>query len=498
MMDQADQTNPRLNIQLLGPWQVLVDDRPVETFKYDKVRALLAFLVMETGRPHRRERLAGLLWPDRSDVVARDGLRQALATLRQAIGDRQAQPPHLFSSRDTLAFNLDSSYQVDAGHFQELVETSQRHRHRRLAGCPECLARLARGVDLYQGEFLAHFSLSGVPEFEGWLTGRREYLHRLALESLEVLAEHTIRQGEWSAAQAYARRQLVLEPWRETAHRQLMLALARDGQRPAALAQFNQCRLVLEAELAVEPESATLALVEQIRLGTLPPAKSAGSDLLLAPAYRQLDLVGRQEALGELRDLVTRPETRLLTVTGPGGVGKTHLAAVLAEQVRPYFADGVAMVTLAPLEHIGQLPAAMAAAIGLRFQGPQPPERQLLDFLSTREMLLLLDNFEHLVGEPTLLADLSSQAPGLVLLVTSRHRLKLRRGSYFPCGGCLIRPGIKLGAIPGQMMGRCSCSCARRNGSAWISSRVRRKCRRWWRSAAWRKVYRWYWNWRRQ
>lgn len=424
----------RLTIHLLGSWQVLVDGRPAASFKYDKVRALLAFLVMETERPHRRERIAGLLWPDSSDDAARKGLRQCLATLRGAIDDAAAMPPHLLSSRESLAFNPDSDYQVDAVQFQTLIETSRQHRHRRLASCPACLERLAQAGALYQGDLLAHFSLPGAPAFESWLTRRREHLARLALDCFHTLAEHALRRADWPAAQAHARRQLALEPWRETAHRQLMLALAQDGQRAAALAHFQQCSVVLADELGMAPEYETLALHEQIKLGAV-AAPEAVRPSPPAAAYYKPDLVGRERELAQLLDLIARPETRLLTITGPGGVGKTHLAVVLAEQARPYFGDGVAFASLVALEHTSQLPDAIAAAVDLRFQGARPPENQLFDYLAGREMLLVLDNFEQIAGEPTLLAELCRRAPGLMLLVTSRHRLKLRLEQLFPLQG---------------------------------------------------------------
>ena len=111
-----------LSLSLLGPLQVTLDGQPVTGFKSNKVRALLAYLAVEADRPHRREVLAGLLWPDKPERAARANLRNALANLRKALGDRDASPPYLQITRETIQFSLASDHWLDVAAFQTLVE----------------------------------------------------------------------------------------------------------------------------------------------------------------------------------------------------------------------------------------------------------------------------------------------------------------------------------------------------------------------------------------
>jgi DNA-binding SARP family transcriptional activator len=235
----------RLFINLLGPFQATVDGETLRGFDSDKVRALLAYLAAEAGRPHRREALAGLLWPDQSDLKARNSLRTALSNLRQTIGDPSAEPPFLQISRDFIQFDIASDYRLDLADFLGLLAECERHRHRRLDTCMACAQRQEAAVTLYRGDFLAGFSLAGSPSFEEWVVSRREQWHRQALNALYNLASYYERRGEYGRAYQYAARQITLEPWREEAHRQAMRALAFDGQRSAALAQYDTCRNIL-------------------------------------------------------------------------------------------------------------------------------------------------------------------------------------------------------------------------------------------------------------
>jgi DNA-binding SARP family transcriptional activator len=256
----------QLEIRLLGPFQVRLDGQPVTRFRADSVRALLAYLAMHRGLPLRRDALAGLLWPDEPDKVARDNLRQILSLLRTAIGDREATPPYLLISRATIAFNPESDHWLDVHAFSEAMATTQAHSHRQLEACAACAIRLAGAVELYQEDLLAGFSLPSAL-FEEWVVVEREHLHGQALEALGHLAAYHEAQGEYEEAGRYAQRALALEPWHEAAHCTLMRALALSGQRSAALTQYQACCRVLREELGAEPSEETRALYEQIRKG---------------------------------------------------------------------------------------------------------------------------------------------------------------------------------------------------------------------------------------
>jgi len=255
----------RLSLALLGPTQLTLDGQPVGGFAYNKARALLVYLAVETYRPHQRDALATLLWPEMPDEAARHNLRQALANLREAIDDAAASPPFLLITRDTIQFNPASDYDLDVSTFMALLAVCESHAHRHLERCRSCAARMEQASALYRGDFLAEFTLVDSAPFEEWQLRQRERLHQRALDVLAHLANYHERRDDDEPARRYAQRQIELDPWREEAHRQLMRLLARGGQRSAALAQYETCRRILASDLGVEPEAETTALYEQIR-----------------------------------------------------------------------------------------------------------------------------------------------------------------------------------------------------------------------------------------
>jgi predicted ATPase/DNA-binding SARP family transcriptional activator/class 3 adenylate cyclase len=262
----------QLSIFLLGPFQVTLNGEPVTRFGSDTARALLAYLAMHPGTAHRRDALAGLLWPEQPDAQALRNLRVALSRLRGAVGDRETDVPLLHVTRRTIQLVDDARCALDVRAMREALAATKEHGHAHLEGCGACTKRLQAVADLYRGEFLAGFSLDSAP-FEEWMVVERESLHWQALEALYALAAYHEAQGEHEEAIACARRQVELEPWREAAHRQWMRALALSGRRGAALAQYEACRQVLADELGVEPEVETATLYEQIRTGALAPPK---------------------------------------------------------------------------------------------------------------------------------------------------------------------------------------------------------------------------------
>lgn len=156
----------RLSICLLGPLRITLGGEPITDFATDKAQALLAYLVVEADRPHRRDALAGLLWPDEPEARARHNLRQALSYLRQAIRDRDATVPYLLISRPTIQFNRDSDHWVDVTRFATLAEDCRRHRHRRRESCLTCVDSLEEMADLYRGCFMEQFFLGDTSAFE--------------------------------------------------------------------------------------------------------------------------------------------------------------------------------------------------------------------------------------------------------------------------------------------------------------------------------------------
>jgi predicted ATPase len=293
--------------------------------------------------------------------------------------------------------------------------------------------------------------------FEEWQLRQREWLHQRALEALIRLADYYERRGDDEQARGYAQRQIELDPWREEAHRQLMRLLVRSGQRSAALAQYETCRRILARDLGAEPEAETTELYKEIRdketsrqidrakmqaYSLSPPLLVSASPRHNFPA-QTTPLLGRETELADLGVLLETPACRMITITGPGGIGKTRLALAAATEQSDTFTHGAAFVPLQALSSAAFVAPAILAALDVGLQGQRDPRDQLLDELREKELLLVLDNFEQLLtpdqiqneGGVALLTDMLQHAPGVTLLVTSRERLALPGEWLFELSG---------------------------------------------------------------
>jgi predicted ATPase/DNA-binding SARP family transcriptional activator/Tfp pilus assembly protein PilF len=440
-----------LSISLLGTFQVTLEDQPT-VFATDRARALLAFLAVEADRPHRRESLAGLLWPDRPEATARKNLSQSLARLRRAIEDHRADPPFLLISRKTIQFNA-ATAELDVARFEGLLGSCAAHPRADLVGDPSCIERLVDAASLYRGGFLQGLFLSGSQPFEEWTLFKREQLHRQALELFNRLTVHFTQQAAYEQAEGYARRQLELEPWREEAHASLMRVLTLSGRPHEALAQFETCSRLLAEELGVAPSVATVHLFERTRSGQVGSSNGPSS---LAPSISNTPMprhnlpaqttpfVGRTEELARLSSWLEDPECRLVTLLGPGGIGKTRLALETAQSQLDRFRDGIRFVPLATLEQteerqrVNPIAVALVEALMLPLHSELAIQEQLLAFLETKELLLVLDNVEPLLSHTDVLDSILRRAPGVKMLVTSLERLNLQEEWLFFLGGMRV------------------------------------------------------------
>jgi DNA-binding SARP family transcriptional activator/predicted ATPase len=333
----------------LGPLQATLDGQLVSGFKSNKVRALLAYLAVEADRPHGRDVLAGLLWPDWPDREALGNLRYALSNLRRVIADAQADPCFLLISRQSLQFNTASDSWLDVAAFTEKVEVE--------GSQASALEQIEEAVGLYQGPFLEGFSVGDSVAFEEWALFKREQLARQLTAALHRLVRGYEEQGDYQQAQSHAWRQVELEPWDEVAHRALMRTLALGGKRSGALAQYETCRRLLAEELDVEPSEETTGLYEQIRDGELktavPSVVPAPTVVAEPPAFLDEELVdeerpvfvAREQELAQLHgflELALAGQGRVAFITGEAGSGKTTLVQEFAQRAQDLDLDLVA------------------------------------------------------------------------------------------------------------------------------------------------------------
>jgi predicted ATPase/DNA-binding SARP family transcriptional activator len=418
----------QLCLTLFGTLQATLAEIPVTKFRSVRNGALLAYLALEAERPHARATLAGLLWPEEPEEAARQNLRQALFQLRTILTPKdQKESDFLLITPTTVQFNGASNHWVDVTHFTRLISTCERHEHRDLHSCQPCMHRLTQAVDLYRGPLLEGLFVEQSPALEQWLLLKREALHHQMVTALHTLADGHLASGDLSAAYRFAQRQIELDPLREEAYQQAMRALAQSGQSSEALALYLTCSQRLYDELGASPNAATEALFQQISDATLPVAEAK------APTPRPnhnlpaatTTFVGREKEVARVVEQMLDPNCRLLTLLGVGGVGKTRLSLQAATNLVGAFADGVWFVALAGVQATTDLATAITTALGLT-PPKGDPTQFLLDYLASRELLLVLDNFEHLTAGASLVADLLTRAHRVKVLVTSRERLNLQ------------------------------------------------------------------------
>lgn len=411
-----------LQLRLLGRPEIIRAGVSVTAALSSKSQAILYYLAVAGPSGQPRSTLATLLWGDVTDNAARTNLRKALSNLREKVGD------YLDLDGQAVAFKPDHPYWVDVTDFKANVGTDSPLLN---------VARLQAAVELYQGDFLTGYYVRNAPDFETWMLAEQARLRELFVQALQTLAAHYAERDELAKAMGYVRRLLNLEPWREESHRQLMLLLARDGQRSAALAQYELCVKVLAEELGVETGPETKAVYERIRAGDLsrgaekPESKGELSATSLSPRHnlplQPTSFIGRKQEVAEIRRLlVEEPACRLLTLIGPGGIGKTRLALAAAAEVKDSFPHGV---HFAPLASVGEpeiIISALAEALHLTIQAGVKPKTELFNYLAEKQLLLVIDNLEHLLAGVGLLSEILMATPQVKLLATSRERLNLQ------------------------------------------------------------------------
>jgi predicted ATPase/DNA-binding SARP family transcriptional activator len=418
---------PDLQVRLFGPFSVRVQGEDLPPLHSRKGAWLLALLVLKHPRPVERSWLAATLWPDSDPTAALKNLRNILSDLRHALGaqENRIQSP----TPGTLRLDL-AQAEVDLVDFEAGVK---RGNH----------AALTEAVRLYAGPLLEGCD-------EEWVVLEREQRQQACLDALESLAHFELQAGQTSQAARHLHTCIAMDPFRETAQCALMTALAASGDYAGVTQVYRAFRLQLHEQLYTQPAAETLALYQKIRVRarqvaaggaaplTMPSLPRPLADISAAalpeeseapPAGRWHNLppaltsfIGREKECADIQELLA--QTRLLTLTGMGGSGKTRLALEMARERAASYADGVWLVELAALSDPARVVQAAATALDIREQPQAPLLQTLVTTLQPKTLLLLLDNCEHLLGAcADLAAALLRGCPSVRLLATSRERL---------------------------------------------------------------------------
>ena len=456
-----------VELRLFGHPELRVQGRPLVLPLPHKALALLYYLAL-AEQPVGRETLATLLWPEAPTPTAKHSLRNLLSVLRKAVGDGLA------ITHRTVALQAEHIQSIDVVTFQQGVAAMQNVQAR--AQSPD-LALWQATLDLYRGEFLAGFYIHQSEPFEEWTTLRREYLRKQLITNLLALSEAYAATAATEPALACLDRLLEIDSQNEAAYARQIQLLLTVGRRTEALQRYERYRKMLADEFNMTPSPALTALltelrtqasgqvtvahrgpemakkptgvtIEPLRVPTLPSTLYQLAPYTIPTNLTQplSAFVGRRQELVYLGQRLSDADCRLLTIVGPGGMGKTSLALAVGQRLlrtqQADFPDGIYFVSLLDIAVAGNVqpgqtlvddpPASeailhtIAEQIGYKLEIGVSPAIQLQAYLRTRRILLILDNFEHLLAGTASIVKLLTQAPQLKVLITSRARLNVR------------------------------------------------------------------------
>ncbi len=414
---------PSLRIRLLGPGEITIDGRVLTDRDWSgrRARSLLLLLAGTPGHRLHREQIIDLIWPDADLDAGANALYKALHALRRTL------EPTLRAGRDSACITV-AGNTIAIGETVDLwLDVDQYTALLTHAGALPALEQrptLRSALDLYHGEFVAD------ERYAEWPVPRREALRADYERAVLDLAALDLAAGEPLAAIPWLEALLAQEPTAESAHRALMRAYQSAGQRSLALRQYERCRDLLAREFDDAPEPETTRLADAIRQAPEPVEDDAVIRAASAK-YRSLPSVptrtiGRDDEIADVAAMLRDPATRLVTIIGAGGIGKTRLATEVAASLKPDFPDGAGFVPLAPIRDPNLIYTSIATALQLAEHPRKSTEDVVTAYLETRTYLLVLDNLEQIPKAGRGIARLLEACPGLTVLATSRQPLRIR------------------------------------------------------------------------
>lgn len=404
-----------LQLTLLGRLQLQIDQQPPLRLVSQRAELMVVYLAM-TKQMMRREKLATLLWDDRTQAQSMANLRSLLARLPKAV------KAYLTITHTTVQFSETATVQSDVERCLEAIQAAK-------VAADD--AALEAALTLFTGAFLDGVIVEDSEGLALWISSERERIHQLIIEAHETLCQTFLAKRELEKGITVAQRLLQLDELRERPYQLLMELYGRKGEREKGLQIFAQCQQMLADNFGLSASLPVVKLAERLRRQTAPPPYFVPGEVT--------PFIGHQQLLRKLKGAVSS-EARLLSLVGYGGEGKTRLAIALAKALKHQFWDGIFFVDLSGIEPAtnNALPLLRHTAVALNLipREGRAIEKQLLDFLREKEMLLIFDNFEPFIASSApFLQQLRQEATALRLVVTSRERLNLRAETVISLNG---------------------------------------------------------------
>lgn len=434
----AEMESPSLNLTLLGAPQVERDGVLIDV-SLRKSMALLAYLAV-TRTAQTRSALSALFWPEADEARAKGALRYTLSVLNSTIGDGW-----LHTTREQIGLDPNSRIVVDVHRVEMLVTRIRAHGHALRQPCAVCAPLHEELQSVMRGRLLSGFSLSDCPGFDEWQFFEGERLEQIRADTFLAMMGLYRASGNPATAVPIALRLLSLDSLSDDVNEALIRLYVEAGQHSAALRHYEAYTRLLQDELGVQPDPRLAQYIEPLRAKktsvlSLEHSPTSSHRLLPAP---QTPLVGRDHEIEAVAELLQSPATRLLTLVGPGGSGKSRLALAIAYAERDQRHRTISYLALAGIATPGGFISALANSLDLVQNDSNVAESMVVDRLRDEEMLIILDNLEHLLQTDTrapdplldLLCAILENAPGVQFLITSRTRLQLQDEQLYPVRG---------------------------------------------------------------
>ena len=386
-----------IRLFLFGSFELKVKDRTVH-LPTRKTESILAYLALHRS-VQNREKIASMFWGDSPDELARRSLRTALSALRKEIGEE-----FIVTDRETVQLNPDFPLWVDVYEAEKQAKDTFSSNSQAVVN-----------PDLYRGDLLQDF-------YDDWVLEEREHYRSLFVNRLLQFAQLLRTNGDYTRVISVAQKIISIDSVNERAYQDLIFCYGVLGDRSAALKSYEECAFQLQEKLGVQPSDETNTLFEHVK-----KSNTSGASVNLVKSNLPIPLtsfIGREQELKTLKDIFNK--TRLLTLTGVGGCGKTRLSIELAAQISDQFAEGVWWVELAAIQDEALVPQTIRRTLGLSESQVDSAEESIVKFLQSKQTLLVLDNCEHVVHASARLAEkILSQCPSAKILATSREALSI-------------------------------------------------------------------------
>jgi len=419
-----------LKVKLFGPFQLWRKETLLSHQDWDrrKTRLLLKLLLTRPGKAFTVDQLLDALYPDADPKKVRFNLLGRISQLRRVLEPSLKKGKNsryiLKMGKGTYGFNDQADCWLDTQAFE--VSLKQAQGFIKAENWIEVVGCLEQALTLYQGVFLED------EPYEEWALPHREYWSAQHAKALQWLANAQAKQGQFKQALEVYDQWIELFPTCESAYLEKMHCAVQAGNHKQALQTYKACEKALREGLTETPSAELQTLYHSIR-NAAPATPKVPNNL----PVQTTSFVGRIQELLEISELLSNPHSRLLTLTGLGGIGKTRLAieSGFRQLEHSPFADGVFFVPLAGLNTSEFLLNTVADGLNFSFYGQTPPETQLFNYLQEKRLLLILDNFEHLIDKAILVSNILKAAPRVKVMVTSRERLNLQEEWLFEVKG---------------------------------------------------------------